>query len=123
MSTCDCCCPLMNFLGCNVTKKCSYTFKFVFIDEADNYEITITPDDGRLYEIKYVKEVNESLQTKLNEYRNQINELEETDSKLTKKINGMECKIEKMTKEHETYQANTNEIINKVLSESQPAVC
>lgn len=58
MSTCDCCCPLMNFLGCNVTKKCSYTFKFVFIDEADNYEITITPDDGKLYEIKYVKESN-----------------------------------------------------------------
>ena len=58
MTVCNSCCPLLNFLGCNVTKNCSYTFKFTFIDEADNYDITITPNDGGLYEIKYVKESN-----------------------------------------------------------------
>ena len=55
MTTCNSCCPLINYIGCNVKKTCNYTFNFVFIDEADNYDITITPGDDKLYVIKYIE--------------------------------------------------------------------
>lgn len=56
MTSCNTCCPLINFLGVEYEEITLIKAKFKFVDQYDNYETTFAVNDGMIYEFKFVQD-------------------------------------------------------------------